>query len=138
MSMVMNHRFYLTSEGPNVDQNPLPSTEMSQRTIKTTLKGNSFPRYSLQSENKMSHYLSFSADTNASTCCLVREVTERWELHIRVAVSEAMMLSRRENGQVQSNLRTRAVRLWTSSLCSLMRLHLSNFKQHGNLLPNFY
>lgn len=102
-----------------------------------TLKGNSFPRYSLQSENTMSHYLSFSAETNASTCCLAREVTERWELHIRVSVSEAMMLSRRENGQVQSNLRTRAVRLWTSSLCSLMRLHLSNFEATWQFTPKF-
>lgn len=85
----------------------------------------------------MPHYQSFSAETGANACCLAREVTEQWELHVRVAVSGAMMLSRRENGQVQSNLRSRAVRLWTSSPCSYMRLHFSSFEATWQFTPKF-
>lgn len=34
MAIIQAEGFYLTSEDPKVNQNPLPSTEMAQRTIK--------------------------------------------------------------------------------------------------------
>lgn len=48
--------------------------------------------------------------------CLSREVTELWQLHIQVAVRGAVMLSKRENGQIESKVRSRAVGLGKQSL----------------------
>lgn len=124
----LNPGFCLTADNPNGrDQHPLPSPEKPQRTIKMTLKDIEYPFPGISYRVKIRcHAISLSVQR--LILMLTREVTEQWELQILMAVREAVMLSRKENGQVQSNMRSRAARLWTSSACSLAGLHYSNFE----------